>query len=71
MTVLGLLDYKVYNTTGMTTSSVLLSANLSDDFFARSDAFPICGITLCLVLLLVWVFNCLTEFFNKGGLFKI
>lgn len=45
--------------------------NVSDDFFARSDAFSICGCTLCLFILLIWVFNCITEFFNKGGLFHL
>lgn len=45
--------------------------NVSDDFFSRKDAFSICGCTLILMILLVWVFNCLTEFFNKGGLFHI
>lgn len=45
--------------------------NVSDDFFSRSDAFSICGCTLCLMILVIWVFNCLTELFNKGGLFHI
>lgn len=70
MNVHGLIQESTINSSNILTSE-LQEVNVSDDFFARDDAFSICGLTLCLMLLLIWVFNSITELFNKGGLFSI
>lgn len=67
----GLVDYRTRTTGTMYQTTTLKPVNVSDDFFARTDAMPICVVTMILMLLFIWVFNCLTEFFNRGGLFHL
>ena len=44
--------------------------NVTDSFFARRDCLDICCISFIFIFLLVFIFNILTEFLNKGGIFK-
>lgn len=67
----GLIDYRTRSTGSMYTTTTLKPVNVSDDFFARNDSMPICVCTMCLMVIFVWVFNSITEMFNKGGLFHI
>lgn len=66
----GIIEERTLDTTGQVGNIELNQYNTSSDFFARTDAFNICGCTFLLMCLLVWVFNCVTELFNKGGLFS-
>lgn len=52
-----------YNT--ITASEV----NVTDDFFARRDSFTILGCAFIFLFAVVLIFNRVTEFINKGGLF--
>ena len=52
-----------YATTGV-------PVNVTDNFFARRDCFDICAISFIFILLCFFIFNLLTEFINKGGIFK-
>lgn len=65
----GLVDYKVTTTNNYYQTTTLKPVNVSDDFFARNDSFHILGVTAIIILFLGWGINCVTEFFNKGGLF--
>lgn len=52
-----------YSTTGF-------EVNVSNSFFARRDALDICGVSFVFLFVIILIFNTLTEFLSRGGLFK-
>lgn len=44
--------------------------NVSNSFFARQDASNICITAFAFIFVIILIFNCITEFISKGGLFK-
>lgn len=57
------------NTSNYSTISTT-EINVSNSFFARQDCADICVCSLCFILVVVLIFNTVTEFISKGGLFK-
>ena len=57
-------------TTGRYNTIVGTEVNVSNSFFARQDASDICITSASFILVIVLIFNVLTEFIQKGGLFK-
>lgn len=53
-----------YNTTALT------EVNVSNSFFARQDASNICITAFSFLFVIILIFNTLTEFISRGGLFK-
>ena len=53
-----------YNTTTLT------EVNVSNSFFARRDCADICITSFAFLFVLILIFNCITEFISRGGLFK-
>lgn len=47
-----------------------VEVNVSNSFFARQDCHSICICSLCFILVIVLIFNVVTEFLQKGGLFR-
>lgn len=50
--------------------STATEVNVSNSFFARQDAGNICFTAFAFIFVIVLIFNCITEFISKGGLFK-
>ena len=44
--------------------------NVSNSFFARQDADEICITSASFILVIILIFNTVTEFINRGGLFR-
>ena len=57
-------------TTGRYNTIVGTEVNVSNSFFARQDASDICITSASFILVIVLIFNVLTEFVQRGGLFK-
>ena len=53
-----------YNTTTLT------EVNVSNSFFARRDCADICITSFAFLFVLILIFNCITEFISRWGLFK-
>lgn len=51
-------------------STIGQEVNVSNSFFARQDASDICITSFAFIFVIILIFNCLTEFINRGGLFK-
>lgn len=47
-----------------------VQVNVSNSFFARQDAPNICITAFAFLFVIILIFNCLTEFISRGGLFK-
>ena len=52
-----------YTTTGS-------EVNVSNSFFARRDSLDICVVSFIFLFVIILLFNTLTEFLTRGGLFK-
>lgn len=57
-------------TTGRYNTIVGTEVNVSNSFFARQDSSDICITSASFILVIVLIFNVLTEFIQRGGLFK-
>ena len=64
----GFVQEKQANTNNYTTITTT-PVTVSNSFFARRDCFFIMGSALILVISIRVIFNCVTEFIQKGGLF--
>lgn len=51
-------------------STVGYSVNVTNSFFARNDASNICIVSFFFIFVIMLIFNTLTEFISRGGLFK-
>lgn len=51
-------------------STTATEVNVSNSFFARQDASDICITAFAFIFVIILIFNCITEFISKGGLFK-
>lgn len=56
------------NTTGYYGTTATL-VNVTDSFFARRDCLDITCVSFVFIFLLLFIFNTVTEFLNKGGIF--
>ena len=51
-------------------STTATEVNVSNSFFARQDASNICITAFAFIFVVILIFNCVTEFISRGGLFK-
>lgn len=56
--------------TGNYTTYTTTEVNVSNSFFARQDASNICITAFAFIFVVILIFNCVTEFISRGGLFK-
>ncbi len=64
----GFVQERTANTGYYTTTGY--EVNVSNSFFARQDASNICITAFAFLFVIILIFNCLTEFISRGGLFK-
>ncbi len=66
----GFVQERVQITNNYYTTTTLTEVNVSNSFFARQDAPSICITAFAFLFVLILIFNTITEFISRGGLFK-
>lgn len=66
----GFVQERVNTTGNYYTTQTLVEVNVSNSFFARKDAPDICITAFAFLFVIILIFNVLTEFISRGGLFK-
>ena len=66
----GFIQERVNNTGNYYSTTTLTEVNVSNSFFARKDASDICITSFAFILVVILIFNVVTEFISRGGLFK-
>lgn len=66
----GFVQERINTTSNYYTTTTLTEVNVSNSFFARQDADEICITSFFFLLVIILIFNTITEFISRGGLFK-
>ncbi len=66
----GFVQQRVQVTNNYYSTTTLQEVNVSNSFFARQDASNICITAFAFLFVIILIFNCVTEFISRGGLFK-